>query len=812
MSDSPLWVQPSLPPTLKPIIGKARVRDVKLPATRVDDDAIVIDGRPNERAWQAVPTIPEMVQMEPRFGFRPTHPTEVRIAYGKKGLYVAFVCHDDPKHVRAGVFRKDQIGPSDLVVLDIDPNNNDTNGYSFVLNPSGSQEDYQIYRDDSDEPLWDGVWQGAAKVTDKGWTAEVHIPWSTIRFEAKEGDYTFGVNVGRWINHDGEWQVLSPTPQGLPGRMSWALDYTGVKGIEPGLNLELRPFFSLRGVPRRAADSLDHSFPLLPNGGFDLKYGLKGNLTLDLAVNPDFGQAEVDPAVLNLGPFEVYFPERRTFFLESKEIFETRFQLFYSRRVGRIPRTSLADQVARDDGGGAGDRGQGEIVALDPLTRIFGSLRVTGQLAPGWSIGLLTANTGATFGTERFADGVERRITVDPISQYSVIRLRREFDGQTSVGMILTNVVRGGGERSAFSAGFDYRIRFRERWRHSAQVIGTHNGERTGMGAFTDLNRGGKNVSVGLSSETLTPHADYNDLGFMRFNNYITGRANVGLYNAQPVGRVRKMSATLSTDLATSYTYPANPTQKQLHLDLGLTTLKLWGMTLWAGGHLPQYDLFETRGGIPYVVPFHWWIGGSGFTPDNKRVVAAFNWAYGEQNGRPGPDYGLELRLRPVKRLELTLRGDLNLSFGRPRWTTTNALGEPVFGRAYVVQYIGVLRGTLGLLPNLTLQSFNQLYFLSARHTDFFILTAPDTLVPTNPAPYINEVDQGLTSFISNSILRWEYRPGSFLFFVYTHRTVLSNFSPKFSYAPLGGLSNLVVPGVANEDILFVKLQHMFGL
>ena len=135
-----------------------------------------------------------------------------------------------------------------------------------------------------------------------------------------------------------------------------------------------------------------------------------------------------------------------------------------------------------------------------------------------------------------------------------------------------------------------------------------------------------------------------------------------------------------------------------------------------------------------------------------------------------------------------------------------------MFGRANKVEYTGVLRGTLGILPNLTLQTFNQLYFLSARHTEFFILARPDVLVPTSPALYAGEVDQGLTSFISNSILRWEYRPGSFLFFVYTHRTALSDFSPRFSYRPLGGFSNLVVPGVANEDILFVKLQHMFGL
>src|SRR5690606_34162082 len=265
-------------------------------------------------------------------------------------------------------------------------------------------------------------------------------------------------------------------------------------------------------------------------------------------------------------------------------------QLFYSRRIGRIPRAGLADQQRRGDE-------QGEVVALDPLTRIFGALRVTGQVRPGWSLGVLTANTGATFGVERFSDGVERKVSVDPISQYSVARVRREFDSQTSIGAIVTGVVRGGGEPSAFTGGIDYRIRFRERWRHSAQVIGTHDGRREGMGASADLNRTGKNVSLGTAFETLTPHANFNDLGFMRLNNFIDGKANVGVFNAQPVGKVRRMAATLSTQVASSY--QGYLVQKQLNLDLSLLTLKQWGMDLWTGGHLPQYDLFETRGGIP---------------------------------------------------------------------------------------------------------------------------------------------------------------------------------------------------------------------
>lgn len=154
-------------------IGRERVRSLKVSATRIADDAITIDGRLDEAAWLQVPTLPPMIQVEPRFGAPPTHESDVRVAYGDKGLYVSFQCFDNPEHISGAFSRKDQLGPSDRVVFEIDPNNNDTNGYRFVVNPSGAQEDAQIFRDDSIEPLWDGVWRSAARKNADGWAAEL---------------------------------------------------------------------------------------------------------------------------------------------------------------------------------------------------------------------------------------------------------------------------------------------------------------------------------------------------------------------------------------------------------------------------------------------------------------------------------------------------------------------------------------------------------------------------------------------------------------------------------------------------------------
>ena len=270
-------------------------RGLRIRATRIDGDAITIDGKLDEPEWQQLPLFPELIQRAPVFVGAATHPTEIRAAYGAEGLYFAFVCHEHHGDVIAPFFQRDQIVPSDYVQIEIDSNGDDTTGYVFGVSPSGAIFDGQLFRDTSEELLWDGVWRSGAVETAEGWTAEVFVPWSTLRFERAES-HTIGLNFVRVVNDQQETQRLSFAPQGVPARVSEAIDWYGIEDIEGGLNLELQPFISGRFLLQRPPDSLDQSWRALPNAGFDLKYGITGDLTLDVAVNPDFGQAEVDAA------------------------------------------------------------------------------------------------------------------------------------------------------------------------------------------------------------------------------------------------------------------------------------------------------------------------------------------------------------------------------------------------------------------------------------------------------------------------------------------------------------------------------------
>ena len=810
--------EPAAPVPAQPIVNELDVderpqarnvpshdrRGLRLRATRIDGDAIDLDGRVDEAAWAEVPLLPELIQQAPVFGAGATHPTEIRAAYGKDGLYFAFVCHEHHGDVIAPFFQRDQIVASDYVQVEIDSNGDDTTGYVFGVSPSGAIFDGQLFRDTSQELLWDGVWRTAAVETEEGWSAEIFVPWSTLRFEQSES-HTLGLNFVRVVNDQQETNRLSFVPQGVPARVSEAIDWYGIEDIDGGLNLELQPYISGRFMLQRPPDSLDQSWRA---GGFDLKYGITGDLTLDVAVNPDFGQAEVDAAVLNLGPFEVYFPEKRRFFLESKEIFETRFPLFYSRRVGAAPNPGDAQTTTRRI---LGEDERGELVRLDPLSRILGSLRMTGQIAPGWVVGVLTAATGPTWGTQRFSDGLEQRVPVDPYAGWSVVRLRRHFDPQTWVGGIVTNTARLGDGAEATTGGFDYNINFRKRWIHGAQVIATHDGEKSGMGGSASWVRSGRRTSWNLSGEFLTPNANFNDLGFMTRTNYGRGSTGLAVFNAQPIGNLRSISA--SVDLALASSFAGQLTEKFMMTNWSLETLGLWQFRVFFGGHLPQLDLFETRGNIPYEVPIHWWTGARVSTPRNKRVTASIAANYGEQNGRPGPDAFIDLGIRPIDRLQISFGGQWSGSFGRPRWVAEREVDAmPIFARAEILSTNANLRLTLAITPTLSLTSFNQLFHTTAHHDEFLELRAPDVLVPIAPEPWFGTVDRGLTSLVSNSILRWEYLPGSFLFVAYTHRSALSQSTGVIRYRSVDAFGNLVADGSEHEDVLFIKLAYLFGL
>jgi len=399
----------------------------------------VIDGDLSDAAWQTAPEFTDFTQHDPNDGEPSTMRTSVRVLYDDKAIYFGAQM-DDPQRPTALLARRDSFLNYDFLSINIDPQHDRLSGAAFTVTPSNMQIDSILFNDIGEDGSWDGVWDSTAKIVPTGWVAEVRVPFSQLRFPDKD-QHVWGINITRRTVRNNEWVRIVNTKKGETGFVSHFADLTGIDGIRRERPLEIVPYVVGRSDLFTRADRADpflDTFDHRMDGGLDLKYALTSNLTLTGTLNPDFGQVEVDPAVVNLSEFETFYPEKRPFFTEGLNIFafgdspaRSHFnfffppRLFYSRRIGRSPQGSV----------------DADWVAAPVETTILGAAKVTGKLSGGWSIGVLDALTNSE--SARFASGTEfGREQVEPMTNYFVSRVTKEIGANSRVGMLLTSVNR----------------------------------------------------------------------------------------------------------------------------------------------------------------------------------------------------------------------------------------------------------------------------------------------------------------------------------------------------------------------------------
>src|SRR5688500_3239668 len=549
-----LFLAPVASPEAQDVPARAprRVYD-----SRRTNDPPRIDGRIDDAAWQDVAWSGEFVQREPTEGVAPTGQTQFKVLYDDDALYFAFRAFDDPKAVSPHLSRRDRF-PGDWIEVNLDSYADRRTGFSFTLSLSGTRGDEFISQDGNNwDGNWDPIWQGSTAIDGEGWTAEMRIPLSQIRFSAAE-EQTWGLQVMRRIFRQEErstWQVI---PKGSPGWVSQFGELRGIRGLKPRARRELMPY--VVGKAERFADEVGNPFR---DGrstdaavGLDGKLGLTSNLTADFTLNPDFGQVEADPSEVNLTAFETFFEEKRPFFIEGKDIFEvrlapvipgshfTRDRLFYSRRIGVPPPHSP-------------ELAEGEFANEPARTSILGAVKLTGKTAGGLSVGVLESVTGHEW-ADIDAFGIRRREAVAPLTNYFVGRAQQDLrGGNTLLGLMVTSMDRRIEEpnldfltRHALSAGADFAHYFAARtWLLEANAAASHlrgsaeaidavqassaryfqrpdndytdyDPARTslgGHGGSVRLRRTGEksNLSFQAGAAWRSPGFDINDLGFM---------------------------------------------------------------------------------------------------------------------------------------------------------------------------------------------------------------------------------------------------------------------------------------------------------
>ena len=419
-------------------VDSLSMEEIEVQAIRLEE-TVTVDGILSESVWHNGCCVTEFTQREPDEWAEATEKTEVRIAYDDDALYVGARMYDSaPDSIIARLGRRDEWPSADFFRFYIDPYYDRRSGFYFGLNAAGTCDDGILYNDEWSDDSWDGVWQGKVNIDDKGWTAEMRIPYSQLRFQKKDR-YVWGINFRRCIERKHEHDYVVFVPMNGSGFVSRFVDLVGIENIDPARQIKVLPYSRLKAeyIPADPDDPFNDGSRYPPDMGADFKIGLSNNLTLDATINPDFGQVEVDPAVINLGDVETFYSEKRPFFIEGSSIFEFGYggsrnfwsfnwsgpEFFYSRRIGRRPQGSLPDH---------------DWVQVPEGTQILGATKLSGKIGNNWNVGTLLALT-ARENAKLDTSGHTFQAEVEPLTYYGVARAQKEMnEGKQGLGFIST--------------------------------------------------------------------------------------------------------------------------------------------------------------------------------------------------------------------------------------------------------------------------------------------------------------------------------------------------------------------------------------
>ncbi len=811
-------VQPKRSYTTMPIIG---------------ENAPNIDGDLDDKSWEIAEWSGDFIEWEPDENTPPSQQTKFKIIYDKKYLYVAFRCYDtEPSKIEKRLSRRDGFVGDGVAIL-IDSYHDKRNAFVFIVTAAGVKVDeFATENGDNFDNSWNPIWYTATKLDDEGWTAEMKIPFSQLKF-GKSKEQIWGLECSRMVFREDEWSVWQRLPQDAPGMVSEFGELRGLIDIQPQKQLEIQPFVvnQLDTYPKEGSNPFRDGTDFILNGGLDAKIGITNDLTLDLTVNPDFGQVEADPGAIALDGFQIFFEERRPFFVENKNIFDYEFadrndNVFYSRRIGRSPQ-------------GGANLSNGEFVDQPNNTTILGAAKFSGKTKSGWSLGLLESVTGKMF-AEVDANGVRREELVEPLTNYLVGRAQKDFNNRNSyVGGIFTATNRKLESnldflrKAAYTGGFDFKHNWKNRnYYIEGNVVASHiTGSKeaitntqnsithlfqrvdashvevdpdrtsmTGTGGKLEMGKaGGGNWRYEGGVIWRSPELELNDVGFLRQADEIKQYAEVERLFLKPTEFYRR--AQIGIEQYTTYDFEGNYNRIQYQLE-GFINYKNNWWTEIGTAHKPRiFSNTVLRGGPRW----RWSDENFGYLFVGSDQRKKFNFTLGYINSQAAENnfslerYVIRLGYQPFDAFSLSAEieyeenpnktqyvDEVDFS-GTPRYITGN-IDQRTFSAA--------LRFNYSLNPNLSIQFYGQPFISRGTYTDFNYVDNPiaekldDRIIlynanqisrTNNTGSYlidenldgntdyeIGDPDFSFVQFRSNLVVRWEYIPGSEIFLVWS--------------------------------------------
>lgn len=794
----------------------------------------VIDGKLNDPCWDLVEWTGDFIEREPDENTPPSEQTKFKIIYDRKYLYFAFRCYDkSPKDIVKRLSRRDGF-EGDWVEVNIDSYNDKRTGFSFTSSVSGVKGDEFISNNGNNwDSSWNPIWHLKTNIDDEGWTAEVKIPFSQIKF-SNAHEQVWGIQVQRRFFRAEERSVWQRIPQDAPGWVSEFGELHGLTGIEPQKQREIQPFVTgqAQTFEKEEGNPFRTGRESFLNGGLDAKIGITNDLTLDLTINPDFGQVEADPAAIALDGFQIFFNEQRPFFVENKNIFEYSFadgadNLFYSRRIGRSPQGSPNVKA-------------NEFYKIPNNTTILGAAKFSGKTKNGWSLGLLESVTSKEYA--KITDGVSTRSElIEPMTNYLITRVQKDFNNRNSyIGGMLTSTNRNLENeelnflrKAAYTGGLDFQHNWKNRKYFinanfvASHVLGSKEAILSTQTSLTHLfqrvdathvevdpNRtsltgtGGK-IQLGKNSEGnwryngsllwRSPELETNDIGFLRQSDEIKQVANVAYQTLKPFNVFRRITTEINQ--FTSYDFDGNINRLQVGWNTNYNFKNNWNVSTEVVFKPFIYTNTILRGGPRFRFSEEFFKSlnfNSDFRKKFRYYFGIFE-SQGKDNSFSYLEFDYSMAYQPFNALTISINPNYIINKNKTQYVTMEDFGVQ---KRYITADLNqntlsaTLRLNFSINPNLTIQYYGQPFISRGVYQNFNWVTAPTAQHYKDRVTFYNAsqinfdkttdtylVDEDTNTvtdykiknpnfsevqFRSNLVVRWEYIPGSELFFVWS--------------------------------------------
>lgn len=732
------------------------VQHKKINALRIQEP-IKIDGVLDESVYNAASIATDFFQLQPYNGQASYEKTEVKILYDDDAIYFGAMMYDNPDSIASYITTRDHIGVSDYFLVLLDPNNEGLLSYEFLVTPANSQTDIKgIHGNngDNEDGSWNAVWQSATKILENGWSAELRIPYSAIRFPATENP-VWGLNFFRRIrryNSNNSWNLVNNK---ISGFIHQSGHLYGLENIKPPVRLSISPYVAEYVEHKTGNVGNDYIF----KGGLDLRYGVSESHTIDMMLIPDFGQIQSDDEELNLTPFELHYDERRQFFNEGGELFN-RAGIFYSRRIGGKPIfNDRAQDNLRDN----------EKIKYNPSsTQMVNATKFSGRDKNGLGIGFLNAMTLVSKAQiQDTVTGEIRDIITQPFTNYNVSVVEKTLKNNSYISFINSNVSMFNDPYSANVTATEFQFKNKEQnYQLSGVLGGSYKSEAN--------NKSGYGYNIGYSKikgsfrhsaerSVYSNSLDINDLGYLRRNNIIEHKAEISYNILEPFSIFKNWSAQTWLENKRLFD-PNSAISNEINFWTDAMFKNNWWLGLFYAYNFGETDFFEPRSSNNrfYNVPAHH-IGEMNFQTDsNKKLSWNLNAGFYNtiEKQRWGNWINTNLWLKASQRFSIQYNIETQNEINAKGYVDNYSNDSIFFGNYNRNTFVNTLSFSYTFNTKASIDIRARHYWSAADYDDqLFFLMSDGFLKPDDRSD--KSADINYNAFNIDMTFKWEFAPGS---------------------------------------------------